>query len=157
MCVGVCVYASQRRGLSSSFPRSLGLALWFKAGQLIQGRTESEKECEEEEWATDGEKVGRMPDSIESLCTAFEVRGWGFRGKQDYSESIPFNNPGVWLLQRNNVVWLTTAVFFPSVRYCSSCVRHAGQRSAFLISSPFSVLSGIVQHFGNYSYLLSGR
>lgn len=100
VCVCWCVYASQRRGLSSRFPQNLGLALWFEAGQLIQGRTESEKECEEEEeeeeWATDGEKVGRMPDSIESLCTAFEVRGWGFRGKQDYSESIPFNNPGVW-------------------------------------------------------------
>lgn len=95
MCMCVCVPAIA--GASPrDFSQNLGLALWFKAGQLIQGRTESEKECDEEEWATDGEKVGRMPDSIESLCTAFEVRGWGFRGKQDYSESIPLNNPGVW-------------------------------------------------------------
>lgn len=109
MCVCVSVCASHRRGLSSRFLQNLGLALWFGAGQLIQGRTESEKECEEEEWATDGERAGRMPDSIESLCTVFEVRGWGFRGKQDYSESIPLNNPGVWATAKTQRS-LTTAV-----------------------------------------------
>lgn len=73
--VCVCVCVSHRRGLSAKFPQNLSLALWFKAGQLIQGRTEGEKECEEEEeWPTEGEKVGRMPDSIESLCSVWSQR-----------------------------------------------------------------------------------
>lgn len=109
----VCVCVSHRRGLSAKFPQNLSLALWFKAGQLIQGRTEGEKECEEEEeWPTEGEKVGRMPDSIESLCTVFEVRGWGFRGKQDYSESIPSNNPGVWASARKQYSQTDCGYFF---------------------------------------------
>jgi len=34
---------------ASLFPQNLSSALWFQAGQLIQGRTEGEKECTEEE------------------------------------------------------------------------------------------------------------
>lgn len=99
LSLSLSLCASHCRGLSARFlffPQNFGL------GFVIQGWTVDpeedrggEKECKGEEWATDGEKVGCTPVSIESLFRVFEVRGWGFRGKQDYSESEPLNNPGV--------------------------------------------------------------
>lgn len=49
VCECLCVCASHYKGLSLRFSQALGLALRFKTGQLIQGRAESEEECEEEE------------------------------------------------------------------------------------------------------------
>lgn len=98
VCLSRCVPAAAGASLLVFFFYSTEFWAWLCDSRLdswSRGGQRREKECKGEEWATDGEKVGRTPVSIESLFRVFEVRGWGFREKQDYSESKPLNNPGV--------------------------------------------------------------
>lgn len=52
---------------------SPGLALWFEAGQLIQGGGSREKNAEKKNERLMDRTFGRRPVSVESLCTVFEV------------------------------------------------------------------------------------
>lgn len=111
--MGVCVCVSHRRGLSSRFPQNLSLALWFKAGQLMQGRTEGEKECKEEEWLTEGEeKLGGCQILLKVFAQCLKSEDEDLEGSRIIQSQYPSTIRAFGLLQRNNVVRLTVAAFF---------------------------------------------